>query len=97
MKGFSGFGNSPAKTTQEDKKAVIKQGVKETAKPIIKKGLLKMGANLGARMLGPIGSLLTGYEAAKFANRASKAVMPSLKDRAKREAKGGSMYTSSKL
>ena len=88
---------SPNKAMQEDAKAVTKQGIKETAKPMIKKGLLKMGAKAGARMLGPIGAVLTGYEVAKLAGRAPKEVVPGLRKRAKREKGGESMYTSPKL
>ena len=88
---------SPIKSTQKDVKAAKKQGVKKVIKPVIKKGLKKIGASLGAKMLGPVGAFLTGLEAAKFVSRASKAVMPGLKNRAKRETKGGSMYTSSKF
>jgi uncharacterized protein YaaW (UPF0174 family) len=88
---------SPNKAMQEDAKAATKQAVKETAKPVIKKGLVKMGAKAGARMLGPVGAVLTSYEVAKLLGRASKKVIPGLKKRAAKEREGGSMYTSPKL
>ena len=98
MKGFSGFGNSPLKQeVKEDVKAVTKHHAKKVAKPIVKKSLAKIGAKTLARFVGPVGIALTMADVGNFITRAGKSVMPGLKERAKREAEGGNMYTSSKL
>ena len=67
------------------------------AKPIVKKSLAKIGAKTLARFVGPVGIALTMADVGNFITRAGKSVMPGLKERAKREAEGGNMYTSSKL
>tara|TARA_R110000868_G_scaffold386352_1_gene654625 strand:+ start:27 stop:407 length:381 start_codon:yes stop_codon:yes gene_type:complete len=63
----------------------------------LSKGFLKAGGKVLSKFLGPIGVAASAYEAGNFIKNASKEVDGGLKNRAKNELRGGSMYTSSKL
>tara|TARA_R110002096_G_scaffold191712_1_gene373209 strand:+ start:51 stop:431 length:381 start_codon:yes stop_codon:yes gene_type:complete len=63
----------------------------------LSKGFLKAGGKVLSKFLGPIGVAASAYEAGNFIKNASKEVDAGLKNRAKNELRGGSMYTSSKL
>jgi len=113
MNGFKGFKTSPAKFkldggipkgTSTTKRARIgkaskflkqlKDGTlgKNISKPVVK----NVGRGLGAfgRLFGIAGAVAT---VAPYVAKGAKAVMPGLKERAKNELRGGSMYTSSKI
>tara|TARA_R110002153_G_scaffold266395_1_gene429706 strand:+ start:113 stop:481 length:369 start_codon:yes stop_codon:yes gene_type:complete len=66
-------------------------------KSSLSKGFLKAGGKVLSKFLGPIGVAASAYEAGNFIKNASKEVDGGLKNRAKNELRGGSMYTSSKL
>ena len=65
----------------------------------LSKGFLKAGGKaLSLMRMNPyIGAAVSVYEAGNFIKNASKEVDGGLKNRAKNELRGGSMYTSSKL
>jgi hypothetical protein len=113
MNGFKGFKTSPAKFkidggipkgTSTTKRARIGKASKflqqlkgstlgkDISKPVVKN--VAKGLKTFSRAFPMVGGFAT---IAPYVVKGAKAVMPGLKKRAKKELKGGSMYTSSKI